>query len=100
MLVQIREEELKKLKNKVLNYRQVIRTHEKNKQAAKAKEAFNDTERLIILEGVLLQVLDTRDQAPVTRIILSKFNDDEFWNKHKHDSIEKIIQALKKSVMN
>ena len=49
MLVQIREEELTKLKNKVLNYRQVIRTHEKNKQAAQAKAAFNDTEKLIIL---------------------------------------------------
>ena len=62
MLVQIREEELKKLKNKVRNYRQVIRTHEKNKQAAQAKAAFNDTEKLIILEACFCKCL-----TPATR---------------------------------
>lgn len=99
-MVEVRKEELKKLKSQVLNLRAQVRNFQIARNVAAAKAAFNDTEKLIILEGVLLQVLDTRDQAPVTRIILSKFNDDEFWNKHKHDSIEKIIAALKKSIIN
>ena len=100
MLVQIREEELNKLKNQNMNYRQVIRTFNKKKEAAQSKAAFNDTEKLIMVEGVLLQVLNTPDQVIVTRIVFANLHDDDFWNKHKHDSIEKIIQALKKSVMN
>lgn len=99
MLVQIKAEELKRLKQQVLNYRQTIRNHDKTKKVAEAKESFNDTEKLIIVEGVLLQVLDTRDQSIVTRIVFSKLSDDVFWSKHKHDSIEKIIEALKKSVI-
>ena len=53
-----------------------------------------------MVEGVLLQVLNTPDQVIVTRIVFAKLYDDAFWSKHRHDSIEKIIQALKKSVMN
>ena len=100
MMVQIREEELSKLKNKLNNCKQQERTRAKAAQAAQAKAAFNDTEKLIMVEGVLLQVLNTPDQVIVTRIVFAKLYDDAFWNKHKHDSIEKIIQALKKSVMN
>jgi len=100
MMVQIREEDLKKLKNQNMNFRQVIRTFNKKKEAAQAKAAFNDTERLIMVEGVLLQVLNTADQVIVTRIVFAKLYDDDFWIKHKHDSIENIIAALKTSVMN
>lgn len=100
MMVQIREEELSKLKNKLNNYKQQERTRAKAVQAAQAKAAFNDTEKLIMVEGVLLQVLNTPDQVIVTRIVFAKLYDDAFWSKHKHDSIEKIIQALKKTVMN
>ena len=98
MLVQIREEELKKLKNKLSNYRQVIRNHENNKKTSQAKAAFSDTEKLIILEGVLLVIVGTEAQEPITRIILAKFSDDAFWDKHKHDNIEKILIALAKSM--
>jgi len=100
MMNQIREEDLKKLKNKLNNYRQQERTRAKKLEAAKEKAAFNDTDKLIMVEGVLLQVLNKPDLALITQIVFSKLQDDEFWNKHKHDSIEKIIQALKKSVMN
>ena len=99
MLVQIREEELKKLKNKLSNYRQVIRNHDKAKKVAQAKAAFSDTEKLIILEGVLLVIVGTEAQEPITRIILAKFSDDAFWDKHKHDYIEKILIALAKSMI-
>ena len=98
MLVQIREEELKKLKNKLSNYRQVIRNHENNKKTSQSKAAFSDTEKLIILEGVLLVIVGTEAQEPITRIILAKFSDDDFWDKHKHDNIEKILIALAKSM--
>ena len=98
MLVQIKAEELKRLKQQVLNYRQTIRNHDKTKKVAEAKAAFSDTEKLIILEGVLLVIVGTEAQEPITRIILAKFSDDAFWDKHKHDNIEKILIALAKSM--
>ena len=66
MLVQIKAEELKRLKQQVLNYRQTIRNHDKTKKVAEAKESFNDTEKLIIVEGVMHQVSETREKNIVT----------------------------------
>jgi len=98
MKIEIREEEISKLKNKMANLRAQVRNFQQAQKTAASKAAFSDTEKLIILEGVLLQVVGTEAQEPITRIILAKFSDDAFWDKHKHDNIEKILIALAKSM--
>jgi len=98
MKIEIREEELTKLKNQNINLRAQVRNFKQSQKTAASKAAFSDTEKLIILEGVLLQVVGTEAQEPITRIILAKFSDDAFWDKHKHDNIEKILIALAKSM--
>lgn len=94
MLVQIKADELKRLKQQVLNYRQTIRNHDKTKKVAQAKELYSDADKLITLEGILLSVVGTQALEPITRKVLASFSDDEFWKKHRHESIEKILTAL------
>ncbi len=98
MKIEAREEEISKMKNQITNLRQQVRNFAQAQKVAESKKAFSDSERLIILEGVLLAVVGTEAQEPITRIILAKFSDDAFWDKHKHDNIEKILIALAKSM--
>lgn len=100
MMIEIREEELTKLKNKVTNLRQQVRTFNKSQVAAKEKAEFSDTDKLIILEAVLLQVIGTEAMEPMTKRVLASFSDNDFWRKHRHDNIEKILIALAKKAMN
>ncbi len=100
MMIEIREEELTKLKNKVINLRQQVRTFNKSQIAAKEKAEFSDTDKLIMLEGVLLQVIGTEAMEPIIKRVLASFSDNDFWRKHRNDNIEKILIALAKKAMN
>jgi len=96
MLVQVRQEEITKRDNKIKNLNHQIRNIRLLKEAAQAKAVFSDADKLIILEGVLLAVAGTEALEPITRKVLASFSDDEFWKKHRHESIEKILIALAK----
>ena len=100
MLVQIREEELTKLKKKVTNLRQQVRTFNKSQVAEKEKAEFSDTDKLIMLESVLFQLCGTDALEPMVRKILQNFNDNAFWRKHRHENIEEILIYLAKIGMN
>ena len=94
MTIEIKEEELTKLKNKVTNPRQQVRTFNKSQIAAKEKAEFSDTDKL------LLQVSGTEAMEPITKRVLASFSDNDFWRKHRHDNIENILIALAKKAMN
>jgi len=96
MIVEIREEDLTKLKNKVTNLRQQVRNFNKSQEAAKEKAEFSDTDKLIMLEAVLFQLCGTDALESMVRKILQNFNDNSFWKKHRHENIEKILIHLAK----
>lgn len=100
MKIEAREEEITKLKNKILNLNAQVRNFKQAQKTAESKTAFSDSDRLIILEGVLLAVVGTVAQEPMIRVLLARFSDDEFWKEHKHSSIEKILFALAKIGIN
>lgn len=88
--------EIAKLKSQILNLTSQVRNFKLAEKTAESKSAFSDTDRLIILEGVLLAVVGTEALEPITKKVLASFSDDIFWQKHKHDNIEKILIALAK----
>jgi len=59
MLVQAREEEISKLKNKMANLRAQVRNFQQSQKTAEYKADFSDTDKLMILESVLLSVVGT-----------------------------------------
>ena len=90
------EEEITKLKNKVVNLKQQVRNFQQSQKTAENKAAFSDADKLIILESALLSVVGTPLLEFITRKVIASFSDDEFWKKHKLESIEKILIALAK----
>lgn len=94
MLIQVRQEEITKRDNKIKNLNHKIRNIRLLQQAAQAKTVFSDADKLMILEGVLLAVAGTEALEPITRKVLASFSDNDFWKKHRLESIDKILIAL------
>jgi len=94
MLVQAREEEISKLKNKMANLRAQVRNFQQAQKIAEYKADFSDTDKLMILESVLLSVVGTEALEPITRRVLASFSNDEFWKENKNKETDKILLAL------
>ncbi len=90
------QSELAKFKAKNINLNATIRNFKQAQKVAESKSCFSDTDKLIMLEGVLLAVVGSEALEPITKIVLSSFSDDAFWKKHKYSSIESILTALAK----
>jgi hypothetical protein len=96
MKVEVREEEITKLKNKIINLKQQVRNFQQSQKAAENKAAFSDADKLMILESVLLSIVGTEALEFITRKLIASFADNDFWKDHKHKDTDKILLALAK----
>lgn len=85
--------EIEVLGGKVRYYERVIKPED-------SKMKFGATEKLMIIEGVLSSVVGTEIHDHITRMILMKINDDDFWRKLQHSNIKRIIGALSQLGLN